>query len=797
MARKLKVDIEGDSSSLQRSFRKAGASSKHFERDLARGTRGIIAASGALGGLTRALALGSMQFVAGAMISAGIRDIIDEAKEQEVTLADMEVALKSAGLSWKEYGKTIVGTADALSKATGFEDTELLGTFKLFLRGTKDVRKANLLNALAVNVARGSNKDLASSAKLVMKAAMGQSGALRRLGLNIDKNATSQEILNFLQKRFAGAAAAYAKTAQGAQDRFHAAVQNLEERIGMGLLPRMTEAANAAADWIGNTKNQEIIIKAINDAIYAMVQAWHGMMAVMKPVAKGLKVIIDRVGGIKNAIILAGGAFLGFKAIGITTAIAVSTANVIAAGVTSKAWKAALISTGWGAFAVAAGAAAAYVVTHWDDVKFWFNQFWIDFQIGWDRAIKYVVDRLNELIKALTAIKIFGKTLFEGFSPLGGISENIGAEIGALQGKKMKAGYIRALKEAIAAKGKKKDKSAIDEAFKDFLNWDASGAGFPADAKAAGAAAGAKRDLWMEAIDRRLDRLQDLTLKKQLVQLKAIAKLLVARIATIKDVQKKLDYEDKLLEVIRQAKQTRIDIASEAMDALNLGLEKAGQTRGVQDDIRFMKQMIKNIQERIKLEGRTVALQRELYNVRMDLKDAKQFAFLGLDATGGEKVPGPKGLRARLGNIQEAVKGTFLDTQKTRTMLQHIRKILAGGLGKISKEVRAKIKEILDDFDKQLKDKGGDQTKFVHANTRKVLAGLGLDPDEARRVRQRIAQLGAGNTVPGGTTGAYGGAGAMTINTVNVYGVQDARQFEREMNKRSRSRPRTRRGGGV
>lgn len=178
-------------------------------------------------------------------------------------------------------------------------------------------------------------------------------------------------------------------------------------------------------------------------------------------------------------------------------------------------------------------------------------------------------------------------------------------------------------------------------------------------------------------------------------------------------------------------------------------------------------------------------------------RQAAQFKALGLTGSGGERTPGVKALRNQLGSLADTVKGTFLDTDKTRGLLAHIRKVLSGGLGAIGRDVRQKIKEMLDDLNQQLKDHAGDQTAFRKTSTAKLLAGLGLEPEQIRVLRQRLATVGAGGTVPGGSSAAFAGAGAGgTVYTgdIHIHNVTDYREFENEMERRKKGRAKSRRG---
>ena len=137
-----------------------------------------------------------------------------------------------AGLSWGRYSKQIEAASDRISKGSAFDDEAVLQSFQVFVRGQKDVARSLQLTELAADVARGRYTDLESATQLVNKAAMGQIGALRRAGIQIDKNATSAQALDALLKAYSGSARTYADSATGSSEKLQVAWENLSEQAG-------------------------------------------------------------------------------------------------------------------------------------------------------------------------------------------------------------------------------------------------------------------------------------------------------------------------------------------------------------------------------------------------------------------------------------------------------------------------------------------------------------------------------------------------------------------------------------
>lgn len=185
--------------------------------------------------------------VAGAGITAAavsINKLLNASRDAEVVLGQTSVAVKNAGIAWEQNAGRIDAAATKISEASGLDDEDVLRSFQVFIRGQKNVEKSINLAQLAADVARGRYTDLASATMLVNKAAMGQIGALRRAGIQIDKNATATQALTALQKAYGGAAVKYANSAAGAADNLAVAWENLAEVAGGPLRDGLAKVAN-------------------------------------------------------------------------------------------------------------------------------------------------------------------------------------------------------------------------------------------------------------------------------------------------------------------------------------------------------------------------------------------------------------------------------------------------------------------------------------------------------------------------------------------------------------------------
>jgi hypothetical protein len=195
-----------------------------------------------------------------------------------------------------------------------------------------------------------------------------------------------------------------------------------------------------------------------------------------------------------------------------------------------------------------------------------------------------------------------------------------------------------------------------------------------------------------------------------------------------------------------------------------------------------------------RLRDERIALEREAAERRRIARDARQFVALGLTREGEEQAPGLRALQQQRNRIAEAISGTPL-ARKFRQTLLGIRRVLSGELGKVGRDMRLKVRQMLDDIDDEFKRRSGDVVRFRQINAKRFIAMLGLDLTlaQTRRLKAALSQLGPGMTIPNQSL-AFAGAGGIQVGTVNVYGVQDAARFEAELTRRANRRAKVRRG---
>ncbi len=117
MARRISVEILGDSRSLERSFRRSAAAGNAFSRDLGRAGRGVVAVTAGYRSLARSVAFASAAFVGTAGITAALKSSVTGfARFQEA----MQRSVGLAGVAQKQiagFSQQILALAPLVGKS--------------------------------------------------------------------------------------------------------------------------------------------------------------------------------------------------------------------------------------------------------------------------------------------------------------------------------------------------------------------------------------------------------------------------------------------------------------------------------------------------------------------------------------------------------------------------------------------------------------------------------------------------------------------------------------------------------
>ena len=174
--------------------------------------------------------------VAVGAISAGAALAVKAAIAEEREISVLNSLLETRGLLTERNTKRVEEAIIAGQKLA-FTDSEIRSGISAATQFTGKFSKALKIMSVAQDLARARNLSLEKATLLVGKAFAGNTGALSRYGIKLEKGVKGQKALNAVTKVFEGAAEGYADTTAGMLDRYREVFDNLRESIGGAFLP--------------------------------------------------------------------------------------------------------------------------------------------------------------------------------------------------------------------------------------------------------------------------------------------------------------------------------------------------------------------------------------------------------------------------------------------------------------------------------------------------------------------------------------------------------------------------------
>jgi TP901 family phage tail tape measure protein len=366
-----------------RSLRIAAEGAKVGHADLESVTNALVAAysSGIKGAGNFAHTMGVLNAVVGAgnmrmedLASAMSTGILPVAKTMGVSIQEVGAALATMtvrGVPAVEAATRLRMTMSLMAAPTK-KATDALGSIGLTQRKlADDMREHGLLFALRDLQAhlQASGKDATEQGQVISAAFGGgrTSGTIRTLLTSLDD---VDKRLQQVGRTSGDFGKSWQKTTEETAfrfDRFRAAVHLAGISIGEALAPSLAAASAAIAKFLAHAEKTGQLQRWTEEAA-------SGVRSLARAIGEALHItnrIAHAFGGWHTTLVLAAGAFAGLKVAALASMLQIRIATLA----TATSMKAALISTGIGAIIVAMGMVTAYTITHWEQVKGWFQAF--------------------------------------------------------------------------------------------------------------------------------------------------------------------------------------------------------------------------------------------------------------------------------------------------------------------------------------------------------------------------------------------------------------------------------------
>jgi hypothetical protein len=247
---------------------------------------------------------------------------VEDVKSQQLLAIAMENTGKATAATVAEAEASI----KAMQLQTSVADDILRPAFQKLFIATGNVTDSNRYLQIALDTSAATGKDLDSVTQAMAKSLAGQDTALLKL---IPSLRGVEDPLSELEKTFAGAAEAAADT--DPYQRMNIIFGEMQEQVGMALLPILNEFSDWLATPEGQAKLQEIV-----DGIVAIIEEMIEAVKWVDDNKDWLLPMVAAIGGVTAAWNLATAAVNGFKtAAGIAAFVsgsAVATTGAVLAG---------------------------------------------------------------------------------------------------------------------------------------------------------------------------------------------------------------------------------------------------------------------------------------------------------------------------------------------------------------------------------------------------------------------------------------------------------------------------------
>jgi hypothetical protein len=176
-------------------------------------------------------------------IGAGITALgvsaVKSAQEEAIGIAQLDVALKNVGTSYDTQAAAIERVIAAQQNKTNFGDEAQRDALMGLISVSGDYESAMAALPAVLDLAAGKGMDLGAASTLVARAIGGETSALKRYGIEVEKGAGSTEVIAAIMEKFGGQAEAAADPMVQLKNR----VGDLQQEFGKALMPALTSMA--------------------------------------------------------------------------------------------------------------------------------------------------------------------------------------------------------------------------------------------------------------------------------------------------------------------------------------------------------------------------------------------------------------------------------------------------------------------------------------------------------------------------------------------------------------------------
>lgn len=359
----IRVSLVGDAKALLNTFRDAEAGADKWSRNM-----------GNLGKSWTTTVTAPIIAGAGLAVKAAA-----EEEQQMATLADViEQRIPGATQAMIDKNEEWV---TSVQNSTGIADSEIRAMEQAFISSGMSMEEAQKNVALALDVSAATGKDAAAVQSALIKASQGNTGALKKLGIEVKNADGSAKSFNQIQKELSetmgGTAAAAADTAAGRMEIMKLKFADIQETLGNVLLPILEKFVGwltKVADWFNN----------LSPAGQKMIVVVLGVVAAIGPVLIIMSKLVKAFGIVGKAWGILSKAFMANPWLLLIAAIIALVVLIVANWDKIKKF----ILDAWDKI-------KAFTIDKWNAIKDWLSGLWTKIKDAVGNAWKWVQDKIK------------------------------------------------------------------------------------------------------------------------------------------------------------------------------------------------------------------------------------------------------------------------------------------------------------------------------------------------------------------------------------------------------------------
>ena len=313
MANEVQIKIVADPKSAEEGFKKTQSAFGRMQAQIEKHRKKIGVGLTALGGGITALG--------GAAVKS--------AQEEAIGIKQLDQALLNAWSSYDSQREAIERVIAAQQNKTNFGDEAQRVALMNLVSISGDYEKSMAALPAVLDLAAGRGMDLSAASTLVARAVDGETSALTRYGVAVEKGASSTEVITAIMAKFGGQAEAAADPMVQLKNR----TEDLQQEFGRALLPVVETLAKLFEKVARRLIAFSEAHPKLSKVLFIVTAAIAGLALVLGPILIMLPLLAGGVGIVAGAF----GA-LSLSMLPITAVILAIVAAVAAAIIIWKNW---------------------------------------------------------------------------------------------------------------------------------------------------------------------------------------------------------------------------------------------------------------------------------------------------------------------------------------------------------------------------------------------------------------------------------------------------------------------------